>query len=56
MKVIIAPHPDDEIIGCFEVLKTVECIVYDGSTPQERRQEAERMLEIIGEVEKELLK
>lgn len=40
MKVIIAPHPDDEIIGCFEVLKIADCIVYDGSTPQDRRQES----------------
>lgn len=43
MNVIIAPHPDDEIIGCFEILKTVECIVYDGSTKQARREEALRL-------------
>jgi len=43
MNVIIAPHCDDEIIGCFEILKTVECIVYDGSISQSRREEALRL-------------
>ncbi len=27
MNVIMAPHPDDEIIGCFEILKKGNCVV-----------------------------
>lgn len=40
--VIIAPHPDDEIIGCFEVLKKEKSIIiiYHADTPQKRREEA----------------
>lgn len=40
--VIVAPHPDDEIIGCFTHLpkdKTFT-IIYDGDTPSKRREEA----------------
>jgi|APSaa5957512622_1039677.scaffolds.fasta_scaffold87904_2 hypothetical protein len=39
--IIVAPHPDDEIIGCYEVLqKEKPIIIYSGDTPAERRQEA----------------
>ena len=40
--IIIAPHPDDEIIGCFEVLKKEKniVIVYHSSSEQARRDEA----------------
>ena len=39
--VIVAPHPDDEIIGCYKYLKgTDPIIIYDGDTPKERREEA----------------
>jgi hypothetical protein len=35
---VIAPHPDDEIIGCFTVLKNVESVFFlDG---EERKEEA----------------
>jgi len=45
-KVIIAPHPDDEIIGCYKYLmKDNPIIIYDGDTPQERRQEAKKLME-----------
>jgi len=39
--IIIAPHPDDEIIGAYEVMKDHQTmILYDASTPQLRREEA----------------
>lgn len=45
--IIIAPHCDDEIIGTFEVLKRNPhvTIMYDGNTPQERRDEALKLRE-----------
>lgn len=39
-RIIIAPHPDDEIIGCFEAMRDHAIIIYDGDTPKERREEA----------------
>lgn len=45
MNIIVAPHPDDEIIGCYKILvqpvKTM--IIYDGETPQSRREEAMKL-------------
>ena len=39
--VIIAPHPDDEIIGCYEILvKENPVIIYVGDIENERREEA----------------
>jgi len=41
--VIIAPHPDDEIIGVYEILldsKNNITIIYGSETPQNRREEA----------------
>ncbi len=40
LTIIIAPHPDDEIIGCYKYLKEANLIIYDGDTPLERREEA----------------
>ena len=40
LTIIIAPHPDDEIIGCYKYLKEASIIIYDGDTPLERREEA----------------
>jgi hypothetical protein len=38
--VIIAPHPDDEIIGCYEkLLSSNPIIIYDGDTDEKRREE-----------------
>jgi hypothetical protein len=44
---IIAPHPDDEIIGCYEILLKDEplFILYSSSTPQKRREEALKLRE-----------
>ena len=43
--IIVAPHPDDEIIGCYEVLKRGESpiIIYGGNTPSERREEVKNI-------------
>jgi len=39
--IIVAPHPDDEIIGCYEVLKAEKkpIIIYGGETESDRREE-----------------
>jgi len=42
--VIVAPHPDDEIIGCYQILvKNKPIIIYDGDTPAERREETKEL-------------
>lgn len=42
--VIIAPHPDDEIIGCYKYLtQTNPIIIYDGDTDIERRNETQKL-------------
>ena len=42
--VIIAPHPDDEIIGCYKYLtQTNPIIIYDGDTDVERRVETQNL-------------
>lgn len=38
--IIIAPHPDDEVIGCWELLEENSAILYDASIPADRREEA----------------
>jgi len=40
--IIIAPHPDDEIIGTFEILnnETKKIIIYDEETFEQRKLEA----------------
>jgi hypothetical protein len=43
--VIVAPHPDDEIIGCFEVLQKEKniIIIYSEDVERERREEAMKL-------------
>ena len=46
--VIIAPHPDDELIGCFEILddpKQNITIIYGADASAERRKEALKLKE-----------
>jgi hypothetical protein len=44
--IIVAPHPDDEIIGCYEILKKEKCIIiYSGETELKRREEAMKLKE-----------
>ncbi len=40
--IIIAPHADDELIGCFQLLETgcINDVVYVERMPEERKQEA----------------
>lgn len=41
--IIVAPHPDDEIIGCYEKLvdkEIIPIIIYGPETEQKRREEA----------------
>lgn len=46
--IIIAPHPDDEIIGCWEILqKKKPIIIYSGDTEQKRREEALKLKEYV---------
>lgn len=46
--VIWAPHPDDEVIGCYEVLiKTCPIIIYSGNTENDRREEAMKLREHV---------
>jgi len=46
-KIIIAPHPDDEVIGCFEVLKNYNpIIIYTArDIPNARREQARKIRE-----------
>jgi hypothetical protein len=39
--IIVAPHPDDELIGCYEILKKSDppIIIYGGNTQPNRREE-----------------
>lgn len=42
--VIVAPHPDDEIIGVFEILtNTNPVVIYDANTPQSRMELAMKL-------------
>jgi len=46
--VIVAPHPDDEIIGCYKYLiQTKPIIIYDGETEQDRREEIKNLRDHI---------
>lgn len=46
--IIVAPHPDDEIIGCFEILKKHKSIViYSADIDQDRRIEAIKLKEFV---------
>ena len=38
--IIVAPHPDDEIIGCYEILTTVKkpIVIYSGDIDAGRRE------------------
>ena len=53
--VIIAPHPDDEIIGCYEILKSESSIIiYDGETETKRREQALKLKEFNDKISAQL--
>ena len=43
--IVVAPHPDDEIIGYYEILKGEKkpIIIYNGETDHDRRQETKNV-------------
>lgn len=46
--IIIAPHPDDEIIGTYQIIKRYKTfIVYDANTTQSRREEASKLRDMF---------
>ena len=46
--IIWAPHPDDEIIGCYEVLiRDRPAIIYSGDLDNKRREEALKLREHV---------
>jgi hypothetical protein len=53
--IIVAPHPDDEIIGCYEILKKEKCIIiYYGETELKRREESMKLKNFISNVSVQL--
>ena len=52
MNIIVAPHPDDEIIGCYEVLIKEPCtIIYTGTYDNSRIALAKRLNQFVDIVE-----
>jgi hypothetical protein len=47
--IIVVPHPDDEIIGCYEILKAEKSpiIIYNGETDQDRRMETKSVRKLF---------
>jgi len=47
--VIVAPHPDDEIIGCYEILRRERdiAIIYSADSDSNRREEAMKLKDCI---------
>jgi len=46
--IIVSPHPDDEIIGCYEILANPDIkpiIIYSGDLDSDRREEALKLKE-----------
>jgi hypothetical protein len=55
--IIVAPHPDDEIIGCYSILMNKEfspIIVYTENVPNERREEALKLKDFIPNIKIQL--
>ena len=55
--VIVAPHPDDEIIGCFEQLKNPAnniVIIYSGDTDADRRETVLKLKEKVPHIKIQL--
>ena len=56
--IIVAPHPDDEIIGCYEVLADITntsiIIIYSGETEAQRRNETVQLRKFCPNVKVQL--
>jgi len=51
--IIVAPHPDDEIIGCFDILNNPDnriIIVYINDIDKKRKEETKKIKEIFNNV------
>ena len=50
--IIIAPHPDDEVVGCYEILMNTEkkIIIYTGQSSNERKEEALKLKDKIDNI------
>ena len=54
--IIVAPHPDDEIIGCYEKLMDDEnvIVIYDPGTDSIRREEAMKLKDELDNIKVQL--
>jgi hypothetical protein len=55
--IIVAPHPDDEIIGCYSILKNKDLspiIIYTENVSNERREEALKLKDFIPNIKIQL--
>lgn len=55
--IIVAPHPDDEIIGCYEILmnkETSPIIIYTEDIPQDRRSESLKLKSFLSNIKAQL--
>jgi len=55
--IIVAPHPDDEIIGCYSILKNKDLspkIIYTENVSNERREEALKLKTVIPNIKIQL--
>jgi len=54
--IIIAPHPDDEVIGAYKILKKEKniIVIYPSDIDQKRREEALKLKEHIYEIHVQL--
>ncbi len=43
MNIILAPHIDDELIGCFSILDSIDIVYYFYDLTPERKREAEKL-------------
>lgn len=46
--IIMAPHVDDEVIGCFSLLDRVSCVIYTKAMSRQREIEAIRLAQFKG--------